>query len=86
MIRSLCSYNYPRQAIGGTPKNTDIHVNWHRYLDPDLYKTIPHICHGSHGYTRVNFFLAGVKFYRFNAKNWHFRQNLREKLAFFLHI
>ena len=45
--------------------------------------TIPHICHGSHGYTRVNFFLAGVKFYRFNAKNWHFRQNLREKLAFF---
>ena len=29
------------------------------------------------------FFLAGVNFYRFNAKNWHFRQILREKLAFF---
>ena len=29
------------------------------------------------------FFLAGVNFYRFNAKNWHFRQILREKMAFF---
>ena len=28
-------------------------------------------------------FLAGVNFYRFNGKNWHFRQILREKLAFF---
>ena len=27
--------------------------------------------------------MAGVNFYRFNAKNWHFRQILREKLAFF---
>ena len=30
-----------------------------------------------------NFFLAGVNFYRFNAKNWHCRQILREKVAFF---
>ena len=29
------------------------------------------------------FFLVGVNFYRFNAKNWHFRQILREKVAFF---
>ena len=29
------------------------------------------------------FFLAGVNFYRFNAKNWHFRQILREKVASF---
>ena len=29
------------------------------------------------------FFLAGVNFYRFNAKNWHFRQILRKKVAFF---
>ena len=29
------------------------------------------------------FFLAGVNFCRFNAKNWHFRQILREKVAFF---
>ena len=29
------------------------------------------------------FFLAHVNFYRFNAKNWHFRQILREKVAFF---
>ena len=28
-------------------------------------------------------FLAGVNFYRFNAKNWHFGQILREKVAFF---
>ena len=30
-----------------------------------------------------NFFLAGVNFYRFNAKNWHFRQILCEKVLFF---
>ena len=29
------------------------------------------------------FFLVGVNLYRFNAKNWHFRQILREKVAFF---
>ena len=28
-------------------------------------------------------YMAGVNFYRFNAKNWHFRQILREKVAFF---
>ena len=28
------------------------------------------------------FFLAGVNFNRFDAKNWHFRQILREKVAF----
>ena len=57
-----------------------------RQVDHGIYRliwVIPHICHGSHGYTRVNFFLAGVNFYRFNAKNWHFRQILREKVAFF---
>ena len=32
------------------------------------------------------FFLAGVNFYRFNAKNWHFRQILREKVAFFTYL
>ena len=29
------------------------------------------------------FFLDGVNFYRFNAKNWHFRQILREKSGVF---
>ena len=29
------------------------------------------------------FFLAGVNFYRFNAKNWHFWQILHQKVAFF---
>merc|ERR1711928_101860 len=28
-------------------------------------------------------FSGGCKFYRFNAKNWHFRQILRKKVAFF---
>ena len=46
-------------------------------------KHIPHICHGRHGRRPCNFFLAGVNFYRFNAKNWYFRQILREKVAFF---
>ena len=37
----------------------------------------------THGRCPCKFFLAGVNFYRFNAKNWHFRQILREKVAFF---
>ena len=45
--------------------------------------TIPHICHGRLGRRPCKFFLAGVNFYRFNAKNWHFRQILRKKEAFF---
>ena len=28
-------------------------------------------------------FLVSVNFYRFNAKSWHFRQILRENVAFF---
>ena len=32
---------------------------------------------------RCKFFLTSVNFYRFNTKNWHFRQILREKVAFF---
>ena len=37
----------------------------------------------THGRCPCKFFLAGVNFYRFNAKNWHFRQILHEKVAFF---
>ena len=36
------------------------------------HEVIPDICHESHENSRVNFFLAGVNFYRFNAKNWQF--------------
>ena len=43
---------------------------------------IPDICHERHKYIRVIFF-GRCNFYRFNAKNWHFRQILREKVAFF---
>ena len=35
-------------------------------------RTIPHICHGRHRRRPCKFFLAGVNFYRFNAKNWQF--------------
>ena len=34
--------------------------------------SIPDICHGRHGRRPCTFFLAGVNFYRFNAKNWQF--------------
>ena len=33
---------------------------------------IPHICHGRHGRRPCKFFLAGVNFFRCNAKNWQF--------------
>ena len=45
--------------------------------------SIPDICHEHHERRLCKFFLAGVNFYRFNAKNWHFRQILCEKVAFF---
>ena len=47
---------------------------------------IPHICHGRHGRRLCKFFLAGVNFYRFNAKNWQITVwigNLLCKLAYY---
>ena len=35
-------------------------------------KNIPHICHGRHGRRPCKNFLAGVNFYKFNAKNGQF--------------
>ena len=46
---------------------------------------IPDICHERHERRSCKFFLASVNFYRFNAKNWHFRQILREKVALFFY-
>ena len=37
-----------------------------------VFLIIPDICLERHEHARVNFFLAGVNFYRFNAKNWQF--------------
>ena len=34
-------------------------------------RIIPHICHGRHGRRPCKFFLAGVNFYKFNAKRYH---------------
>ena len=51
----------------GCPVCPDDHDD-HDYHDDD---DIPLICHRSHWNTRVNF-LAGLNFYRFNAKNWQF--------------
>ena len=56
-----------------------------RKIIPRYHKYIPHICHGRHGRRPCKFFLTGINFYRFNAKNWHFRQILREKVAFFFY-
>ena len=48
-------------------------LNDTRGIQPGQYlDIIPHICHGRHGRRPCNFFLAGVNFYRFNAKNWQF--------------
>ena len=44
---------------------------------------IPHICHRHYRRCLCKKKLPGVNFYRFNAKNWHFQQFLRKKLAFF---
>ena len=65
---------------GFVDKNTT--RNHHGFVDNKV-QNIPDICHGRHGRRPCKFFLAGVNFYRFNAKNWHFRQILREKVAFF---
>ena len=46
-------------------------VTW--VLD-ELERNIRHICHGRHGRRPCKFFLAGVNFFRLNAKNWRFLQ------------
>ena len=57
-----------------------LNINYISYIN---IINIPDICHGRHGRRPCKFCLAGVNFYRFSAKNWHFRQILREKVAFF---
>ena len=68
--------------------NCWIHVEGNLII---MLKVYPHHEHTSYlsREPRVypcKFFLAGVNFYRFNAKNWPFWQILREKVAFFLQI
>ena len=55
------------------------------YISPITWGTRAHTSYLSRepGVYPCKFCLAGVNFYRFNAKNWHFRQILREKVAFF---
>ena len=44
---------------------------WQQFVS-QLIIVIPHICHGRHRRRPCKFFLAGVIFFRFNAKNWQF--------------
>ena len=63
----------------------------HQYRIKESYhilgrRNIPDICHERHEYIRVNFFLVGVNFNRFNAKNWQFTVYfavITQKLAIF---
>ena len=57
-------------------------LSWYTSIKGNGLMRIPDICHERHEYS-CKFFLAGVNFYRFNAKNWHFQQILRKKVAFF---
>ena len=43
-----------------------------KILVSDMVVSIPHIRHGRHRRRPCKFFLAGVNFFRFNAKNWQF--------------
>ena len=61
---------------------------WGKTLAGDLSVTNKDVSDHTSNLSRIprvypcKFFLVGVNFYRFNAKNWHFRQILREKVAF----
>ena len=54
--------------------NIDMDVYFVRYvlLSFVIATSIPHICHRRHGRRPCKLFLAGVNFFRFNAKNWQF--------------
>ena len=81
MLKSLTMFRWFRKVDRRTSKKTSqrgdhiFHLNvvidhtWYLSRTPRIY-----LC---------KIFLAGVNFYRFNVKNWHFRQILREKVAFF---
>ena len=53
--------------------------SWSRFLS----QVIPDICHGRHRRRPCKFFLPGVNFYRFNAKNRRFFTDLTRKVGFF---
>ena len=57
-------------SLFGRP-NQPRHHTWYLSRTPRVYS--------------CKFFLVGVNFYRFNAQNWHFRQILRKKVAFFFY-
>ena len=46
---------------------------------------IPHICHGRHSRRPCKFLLAGVNFYRFNAKNWRCFTDFTRKICVFFY-
>ena len=72
------------QRFIGCIKSADFDTLFVQGVPKKVLTDIPHICHERHKYS-CKFFWAGVNFYRFNAKNWHFRQILREKVAFFFY-
>ena len=61
------------------------YMKWDYFKCPNRMSSNEHTSYLSQtrGRRPCKFFLAGVNFYRFDAKNWHFRQILREKVAFF---
>ena len=89
---SLLSFRILSFVVGPWNWDTDFIVhfvglfnNQTLYLSDKVGKSPCHTSYLSRA-TRVylcKFFLAGENFYRFNAKNWHFRQILCKKVAFF---
>ena len=86
MIDIIWNFSPPlsHPGRGSFPSNSwtmDMALSKYKYTKGKLWHTsnllrIPRVY-------PCKFFLAGVNFYRFNAKNCHFRQILREKVAFF---
>ena len=56
---------------------------WHLIIFIEDLPNIPHICHGRHRRRPCKFFLPGVNFYRFIAKNWQFTVYFVVIYAFF---
>ena len=53
--------------LPGAPRPANCLAVFHSYFHCGFVMTIPHICHGRLGWRPCKFFLAGVKFYRFNV-------------------
>ena len=71
LIKKLFKQGKFLDMLSPLKTKTNSLITWSKILSPTVWY-IPHISHRRRGRRPCKFFLPGVNFYRFNAKNWQF--------------